>query len=187
MCRAYERVINLGYLDQDALQALDRIFTVFVGIHNKTEEAERREQERKNQLFKYKIQQHKIETEEEREERHFRELFPDFDGYLSDLRDVDVLDSQTQADPGEKQTADQKQNQTDGQTDEPLETVFEKLSPEDVNQLFRVHQLLFSNLSSLYSSNVTALWITPQDHLTTFQLCYSTAALLLKGKLIYSL
>jgi len=82
LCKMYAYTLTRAYLNLDMFKILDRIFTVFVRIWEKKREEDKQKEEEKNKLYKYKTQEHKIETEEEREERIFRETFPDFEGYL---------------------------------------------------------------------------------------------------------
>jgi len=81
----YTLSCNMRKLDRAALAAFEQVFGCFVDVW-RTVKAEEVERERKRaELYKYRTFEHKIETEEERDEREFREQFPDYWSLFEDL------------------------------------------------------------------------------------------------------
>lgn len=76
----YENIVVRGYLDRNSLTSLNNLFEVYLNTFNRLAKEDKEIEREKSEFVKYKTRDHKIETEEEKEERRFKELFPDYEG-----------------------------------------------------------------------------------------------------------
>tara|TARA_R110002050_G_scaffold66449_5_gene143536 strand:- start:307 stop:789 length:483 start_codon:yes stop_codon:yes gene_type:complete len=115
------------------------MFDVVVDIWDNQLAARRERERRLQEEFKYRTKEHELETEEERNEKLFKESFPDYHAEFNDIiserdENMDVQDVI------EERGAGQKDNHVVGNLDEEDTSVLE---PSDMVSLFSCHRLLF--------------------------------------------
>jgi hypothetical protein len=151
-----------GYLSTPVLRVLDRVFAVFVETHQRVKREDAERELREASLFKYKTKTIEIETSEQREERLFRESFPNY------FKEFSELLGENQTDPNLLNTAEldisrlrvDDEDDQDGSTNSAQKqeesVLFSagqsyRISDEDAYFLCRSHYLIFSTIQPYVS------------------------------------
>jgi midasin len=145
-CALYKivlHILSVGKIERASFQIVDRLFVVAVNRFHRAEQEDEEKENEKAAFFKYKTREHKIETEEEREVRRMKELFPDFSGDYADLI-VPTVEMEI-----EQSKAKEKEKPVDP-ADGIASLEHQRLSPEDINQICHMHKTLFGYFRSVF-------------------------------------
>ena len=127
---------------------INKIFTIYTNTYLKQREIQREKQLKEQELFKYKEQTHKEGiSEEEEDEKHIKELFPDYSKEFNDVLDEDELELQR----NEEEKLNPKGNQRrvgegSGKEEEQNEKIM-KINPilneKECKFLFEIYERIF--------------------------------------------
>ncbi|EGC33347.1 hypothetical protein DICPUDRAFT_154614 [Dictyostelium purpureum] len=173
LCQIYSQLSTSNYLDVASLESIDNIFRTFVSEWKFQQEEKRKKDEAANQEFKYKVQSHKMETKEEKDEKVFLSSFPSFYKEFQDLEVANVVENQVDDEtPAEEQATE----------DETSDMFFKSsINNEEVLQLCSIHRDIFKHLDGIPIPRDQQQWkLSEKDRSELFQLFYSSSHLLMK-------
>ncbi|KAM9966569.1 hypothetical protein ACTFIR_006789 [Dictyostelium discoideum] len=181
LCQIYSQLSNSNYLDVDNLEAIDSIFRIFVQEWRFQEEEKRKKEELENQEFKYKVQTHKMETKEEKDEKVFLTSFPNFYKDFEDLEVANVVENQID-DDNDEENKDKENNESNVLTSEDGSMFFKSsINNEEILQLCSIHRDIFKHLDGIPIPKEQQQWtLSDRDRSELFQLFYSSSYLLMK-------
>ncbi|KAN0037183.1 hypothetical protein ACTFIV_002519 [Dictyostelium citrinum] len=179
LCQIYSQLSNSNYLDVENLEAIDSIFRIFVQEWRFQEEEKRKKEELENQEFKYKVQTHKMETKEEKDEKVFLTSFPNFYKDFEDLEVANVVENQVDDENNEENRENESSNVF---TSEDGSMFFKSsINNEEILQLCSIHRDIFKHLDGIPIPKEEQQWrLSDRDRSELFQLFYSSSYLLMK-------
>ncbi|KAK5577473.1 hypothetical protein RB653_002414 [Dictyostelium firmibasis] len=179
LCQIYSQLSNSNYLDVDNLEAIDSIFRIFVQEWRFQEEEKRKKEELENQEFKYKVQTHKMETKEEKDEKVFLTSFPNFYKDFEDLEVANIVENQVDNDEDKEVDSNTEASANGG--DENSMFFKSSINNEEILQLCSIHRDIFKHLDGIPIPKEEQQWkLSDRDRSELFQLFYTSSYLLMK-------
>ncbi|KAF2076411.1 hypothetical protein CYY_002268 [Polysphondylium violaceum] len=177
LCQVYNQLTISNHLCVDTLTLIDTIFRVFVEEWRFQEEEKRKKEALENQSFKYKVQSHKMETKEEKDEKVFLSSFPSF---YKDFQDLETTIVVEQDEAEEAKEADSAESTEPGVYDDMF--FKNSINDQEIIQLCQIHRDIFTHLDGIPRPNESSNnWkLCEKDRVELFQLFYSCSYLLIK-------